>query len=124
MITGKERDTETGLDYFGARYFSGAQGRFTSPDPMIITGTRLLDPQGLNLYSYTRNRPTIAIDDGGLGTVVVTVGARQTASVSYTGNGSFGSYVGGASRLIGTDAFISKRESRTTYKRKPPSLHL
>jgi RHS repeat-associated protein len=33
MFTGKERDAETGLDYFGARYFSGAQGRFTSQDP-------------------------------------------------------------------------------------------
>jgi RHS repeat-associated protein len=28
--TGKERDAETGLDYFGARYYSGAQARFTS----------------------------------------------------------------------------------------------
>jgi hypothetical protein len=27
--SGKERDAETGLDYFGARYYSGAQGRFT-----------------------------------------------------------------------------------------------
>jgi RHS repeat-associated protein len=33
QFTGKERDAETGLDYFGARYFSSAQGRFTSPDP-------------------------------------------------------------------------------------------
>lgn len=32
--TGKERDAETGLDYFGARYMSSAQGRFTSPDPL------------------------------------------------------------------------------------------
>ena len=31
-FTGKERDAETGLDYFGARYMSAAQGRFTSPD--------------------------------------------------------------------------------------------
>lgn len=31
-FTGKERDAESGLDYFAARYFSGAQGRFTSPD--------------------------------------------------------------------------------------------
>src|SRR3954463_5179873 len=30
--SGKERDAETGLDYFGARYMSSAQGRFTSPD--------------------------------------------------------------------------------------------
>lgn len=33
-FTGKERDAETGLDCFGARYFSGAQGRFTSVDPV------------------------------------------------------------------------------------------
>ncbi len=33
-FTGKERDAETGLDYFGARYMSSAQGRFTSPDPL------------------------------------------------------------------------------------------
>ena len=32
-FTGEERDAETGLDYFGARYFTGAQGRFTTPDP-------------------------------------------------------------------------------------------
>jgi RHS repeat-associated protein len=93
-FTGKERDYETGLDYFGARYFSGAQGRFTSPDPVMLTATRLLDPQGLNLYSYTRNRPTIAIDDGGLGTVVVTVGARQSAEVFYSGGGQARGYAG------------------------------
>jgi RHS repeat-associated protein len=31
-FTGKERDIETGLDFFGARYLSTAQGRFTRPD--------------------------------------------------------------------------------------------
>jgi RHS repeat-associated protein len=31
-FTGKERDAETGLDYFGARYMSSAQGRWTTPD--------------------------------------------------------------------------------------------
>lgn len=36
QFTGKERDAETGLDYFGARYFSGAQGRFTSPDKPFV----------------------------------------------------------------------------------------
>ncbi len=35
-FTGKERDTETGLDYFEARYMSSAQGRFTSPDPLVM----------------------------------------------------------------------------------------
>ena len=31
-FTGKERDTESGNDYFGARYYSSAMGRFMSPD--------------------------------------------------------------------------------------------
>ncbi|WP_321470782.1 RHS repeat-associated core domain-containing protein [uncultured Paludibaculum sp.] len=61
MFTGKERDGETGLDYFGARYFSGAQGRFTTPDwsakPAPIPFADLSDPQSLNLYAYVRNSP-------------------------------------------------------------------
>lgn len=35
QFTGKERDAETGLDYFGARYMSSVQGRFTSPDDFV-----------------------------------------------------------------------------------------
>ncbi|QOY86797.1 RHS repeat-associated core domain-containing protein [Paludibaculum fermentans] len=59
-FTGKERDAETGLDYFGARYFSGAQGRFTSPDnPKFSEKT---SPQTWNLYSYTANNPLSAVD--------------------------------------------------------------
>src|SRR4030095_6119663 len=62
-FTGKERDAETRLDYFGARYFSAAQGRFMSPDPL---GGRLEDPQTLNRYSYVRNAPLILTDPTGL----------------------------------------------------------
>ena len=60
-FTGKERDAETGLDYFGARYFSSAQGRWTSPDwsatPQPVPYADLDDPQTLNLYAYARNNP-------------------------------------------------------------------
>jgi RHS repeat-associated protein len=61
-FTGKERD-ETGLDYFGARYFSGAMGRFTSADPL---GGKLTDPQTLNRYSYVRNNPVNFTDPSGM----------------------------------------------------------
>ena len=44
----------TGLDYFGARYFSGAMGRFTSPDAPF-NDQHLEDPQSWNLYAYGRN---------------------------------------------------------------------
>jgi RHS repeat-associated protein len=63
QITSKERDAETGLDYFLARYYSGAQGRFLSPD---IAGPRLGDPQSFNKYAYTRNNPLRRVDPDGL----------------------------------------------------------
>ncbi|MFN7933814.1 MAG: RHS repeat-associated core domain-containing protein [Bryobacteraceae bacterium] len=52
----------TGLDYFGARYFSGAQGRFTSPDEPLIDQFPE-DPQSWNLYSHVRNNPLIFTDE-------------------------------------------------------------
>jgi RHS repeat-associated protein len=64
-FTGKERDAETGLDYFGARYFSGTQGRWTSPDPKAISRQRLNDPQQWNMYSYARNNPLQFVDPDG-----------------------------------------------------------
>jgi len=63
--SGKERDTETGLDYFMARYFSSAQGRFTSPDPLLASA-RLTDPQTWNRYTYVRNDPVNNIDPDGM----------------------------------------------------------
>jgi RHS repeat-associated protein len=76
-FTGKERDAETGLDYFGARYFSGAQGRFTSPDwadkPEPVPFANLSDPQTLNLYGYVRNNPLSKADpDGHCGLIPLT----------------------------------------------------
>jgi RHS repeat-associated protein len=65
-FTGKERDQETGLDYFGARYYGSALGRFTSPDPLMATPMRLLDPQEWNMYAYTRNNPLSITDPTGL----------------------------------------------------------
>ena len=64
-FTQKERDTESGLDYFLARYYSSAQGRFTSTDPIMITSDRLLDPQQINLYGDTRNDPLNLLDPTG-----------------------------------------------------------
>ena len=49
-FTGKERDAETGLDYFGARYYSAAKGRFTSADPLQNSGRPNI-PQSWNRYA-------------------------------------------------------------------------
>jgi RHS repeat-associated protein len=64
-FTLKERDTETGLDYFLARYYSSAQGRFSSPDPLLSSG-RLTEPQSWNRYNYCSNNPLNIIDPNGL----------------------------------------------------------
>ena len=65
-FTGKERDADALLDYFGARYMSSAQGRFTSPDPIQIMPQKLLDPQQWNMYSYVRNNPLRLVDPTGM----------------------------------------------------------
>jgi len=61
-FTDKERDSETGLDYFVARYYSSAQGRFTGPDSV---GGSALNPQTLNLYAYVHNNPLKLTDPTG-----------------------------------------------------------
>jgi RHS repeat-associated protein len=64
-FTSKERDNESMLDYFGARYYSGAQGRFTSIDPMSLSLSKAIDPQQFNRYGYVRNNPLKHIDPDG-----------------------------------------------------------
>jgi RHS repeat-associated protein len=71
-FTGKERDSETSLDYFESRYFSAAQGRFTSSDTMIAKKEWLSDPQRWNHYAYVRNNPLRYIDPNGEDLVVYT----------------------------------------------------
>jgi RHS repeat-associated protein len=64
-FTQKERDAESGLDYFLARYYSSAQGRFTSSDPTLLSvnGT---NPQTWNRYAYVLNNPLLFVDPLGL----------------------------------------------------------
>ena len=64
-FTGKERDTESGLDNFGARYDSSQYGRFMTPDPMLNSG-RPSNPQTWNRYTYAQNNPLVITDPTGL----------------------------------------------------------
>jgi RHS repeat-associated protein len=81
-FTGKERDAETGLDYFGARYYSSGQARWVSADPVTVKIDRMLDPQRLNLYAYARNNPTKYVDDDGKDIhIIVTATPAGTSEV-------------------------------------------
>ncbi len=64
-FTGKERDAETGLDYFGARYYASNIGRFTTADPAHTLTDNLVDPQRWNRYAYGRNNPFRFVDPDG-----------------------------------------------------------
>src|ERR1700740_3437144 len=67
--TGKERDTESGNDYFGARYYASSMGRFMSPDWSAkvapVPYAKPDNPQSLNLYAYVLNNPLIHVDADG-----------------------------------------------------------
>src|SRR6185437_10255486 len=72
LFTGKERDSESGNDYFGARYYASSMGRFLSPDynnvandPDPVPFADLENPQSLNLYSYVLNNPLTDRDSDG-----------------------------------------------------------
>jgi RHS repeat-associated protein len=68
-FTGKERDAESGNDYFGARYYASSMGRFLSPDWSAqqdpVPYANLGYPQTLNLYSYAGNNPLVRTDPDG-----------------------------------------------------------
>lgn len=67
--TGKERDIESGNDYFGARYYASSMGRFLTPDwsknPQGVPYADYTNPQSLNLYAYVDNNPLRAADPDG-----------------------------------------------------------
>ena len=61
-FTGREYDPETGLYYFGARYYDPAIGRFLTPDSIVQNPA---DPQSLNRFAYARNNPLLYTDPTG-----------------------------------------------------------
>jgi RHS repeat-associated protein len=58
-FTGKERDTETSYDYFGARYYDSRIARWLQVDPLAEKYP------GWSTYNYTKNNPLRIIDPNG-----------------------------------------------------------
>jgi len=89
-FTGKEHDAETGLDYFGARYYSNWTGRFTTVDPLVPIGSAVRDPQLWNRYAYVRNNPLRYSDPDGrciedlcIGEIALAIGVSKAAVASF-----------------------------------------
>jgi RHS repeat-associated protein len=90
QFTQKERDTETGLDYFAARYFQSMQGRFTGVDPYdpITLGESndsrnyyILQPQNWNRYTYALNNPQKYVDPDGKNPLLTALGGAAIGAV-------------------------------------------
>jgi len=59
------KDASTQQYYAWHRYYSATWGRFSSPDPYVMSGG-LTNPQGWNRYSYVANDPVNYYDPSGL----------------------------------------------------------
>ena len=87
QFTGKQRDTESTLDYFWARHYSSTLGRWMSPDPSGIASADLGNPQTLNLYGYVANNPLSHIDPLGL---AIQYSCSLSSPSDSSGSGSSG----------------------------------
>lgn len=100
QFTSKERDIETMLDFFGARYLSSTQGRFTSPDPFSIIQMRqsapndakthsafmqfIGDPRRWNRFAYAINSPLVFTDKTGLDIMIIENGPTKGNPLGHT----------------------------------------
>jgi RHS repeat-associated protein len=124
-FTGKERDTESGLDYFIARHYSSNLGRFLQPDefaggPVDAVSSNdplpdsplpyadITNPQSLNKYSYTYNNPLVYVDPDGheaavamstAVTALLQTGGKLISLIPVAATAAAGGFVVGAFKL-------------------------
>jgi len=125
--TGKERDAESGLDNFGARYMASTMGRFMSPDPINLTEERLLNPSNtLNKYAYAANNPLKYVDDDGkditifyerpslfppsAGHILMTAENQQTGAAAVMSFGPIREGIGDTERTLAGMSQVSTSE--------------
>jgi RHS repeat-associated protein len=108
-FSGKERDAESQLDYFGARYYDRKQYRFISVDPKFILQLAQVDTQRWNLYSYCGNRPVSYIDPNGAYPFAIHF------SFTYALARAIGMPSDIAKTIAGSDAFIDLNPSTTSF---------
>jgi RHS repeat-associated protein len=145
-FTAKERDPENNLDYFGARYYSGAQGRFTSPDEFTggamdpATGRQVQQPgplpyadirypQSLNKYAYVMGNPLQWTDPDGHCAEALSC-TLEGGGIGFAVGGPPGAAIGGAAGLLIGGAIVyfavdlavtSYQENQQAKQEQPPA---
>ncbi len=99
-FTGKDRDVESSLDNFYARYYSSDLGRFMTPDwsgaSAAVPYASFGDPQSLNLYAYVGNNPNTGIDADGHCGDPGGYECLQEGQASNPGQGNMADWEGGS----------------------------
>ena len=108
-FAGKERDGETGWDYFGARYYGSKVGRFTTTDPVYTWKENLVDPQRWNRYAYARNNPLRYVDPDGR--KIVLQGSDEFKVAYQTAKASLGNHTSLVADLESRTETVILRES-------------
>ena len=109
----KERDNESGLDYFGTRYYASGNGRFTTVDPGHVGGD-ILNPQSWNGYAYALNNPLRFVDP--LGT------CSQDASGNYVDGDDAGTLVAPGPCPRGKDGALTIGVTETVSVKSKPAI--
>lgn len=132
-FTGKERDTESSLDNFGARYVTSSFGRFMSPDNPFADQDRM-NPQSWNLYGYVRNNPLRGIDPSGRGAKEFMEAVRNIVILTTNVDVAVGAHLSvgifkfeaksGTSTETKVRPFGDKPSETTTYVETTASLHV
>ncbi len=85
IFAGKERDGETGLDYFGTRYYDTTTARLISVDPYFGSQNQSQvvssNPIDYQLYCYAHNSPLSKVDPDGQKTTTVLDKSAKTITV-------------------------------------------
>ena len=115
-FTGKERDTETGWDYFGARYYGSRIGRFTSGDPVYTWQENVLNPQLWNRYTYARNNPLRYVDPDGRASILTGDSMRAMAANMEANNAALGKVLINTVRAINSPGHMSAEQARAYYE--------
>jgi RHS repeat-associated protein len=112
--TGKERDAESGLDDFEARYYSSGLGRFMRPDPQNA-GASPEEPQSWNAYAYAGNNPLNNTDPDGLNYLVCEANGKNCADLNQKQYDEYLSSLKGTNTTVDSTGLIQNQNPNGSF---------